>query len=128
MATTAKQARGTKRTCQNGECGSRFYDLNRDPIVCPVCGGVYEIAHSPLGAAAVVEEKVVRKPKKPEFAGTEANEIASPEAEEELAEIESDEEIASDGGDETFLEEEEDEGGDVSGIIGGPVAEGEEES
>ncbi|MGH6815363.1 MAG: FYDLN acid domain-containing protein, partial [Hyphomicrobiaceae bacterium] len=30
MATKAE--RGTKRTCQNAECGSRFYDLNRDPI------------------------------------------------------------------------------------------------
>ena len=39
MATTA--ARGTKRTCQSDECGSRFYDLNRDPIVCPICGSIY---------------------------------------------------------------------------------------
>ncbi|MCK5088929.1 MAG: FYDLN acid domain-containing protein, partial [Hyphomicrobiaceae bacterium] len=36
MAT--KQNRGTKRTCQNSECGSRFYDLNRTPIACPICG------------------------------------------------------------------------------------------
>ena len=27
---------GTKRTCQH--CGARFYDLSRDPIVCPKCG------------------------------------------------------------------------------------------
>ena len=27
---------GTKRTCQH--CGARFYDLGRDPIVCPKCG------------------------------------------------------------------------------------------
>ena len=26
---------GTKRTCQH--CGARFYDLGRDPIVCPKC-------------------------------------------------------------------------------------------
>jgi len=32
-----QSVRGTKRTCQNQECGSRFYDLMRDPIVCPVC-------------------------------------------------------------------------------------------
>jgi len=31
---------GTKRTCHN--CGSRFYDLNRNPIVCPVCETVFE--------------------------------------------------------------------------------------
>jgi len=26
---------GTKRICLN--CGARFYDMNRDPIVCPAC-------------------------------------------------------------------------------------------
>lgn len=129
MATAAKHARGTKRTCQNNECGSRFYDLNRDPITCPVCGGIYEIAHSPLGAATPVpEEKVPRKAKKPELAGAEATDLAAPEAEEALAEIEGEEAIAGEGDDETFLEEEEEDGGDVSGILGGPVAEGEEES
>jgi len=38
---TARAARGTKRTCTN--CGERFYDLDRDPIVCPAC----EFAHAP---------------------------------------------------------------------------------
>ena len=42
-----KAARGTKRTCQNGTCGSRFYDLGRSPIVCPICGSTYAIAHGP---------------------------------------------------------------------------------
>ena len=45
--------RGTKRTCQNGECGARFYDLNRSPVVCPICGAKYTIAHSTTAAAAV---------------------------------------------------------------------------
>lgn len=38
---TARAARGTKRTCTS--CGERFYDLDRDPIVCPAC----EFAHAP---------------------------------------------------------------------------------
>ena len=50
MAT--KQERGTKRTCQNGECGARFYDLNRSPITCPICGTKYVIASSPVAVAA----------------------------------------------------------------------------
>ena len=129
MATAAKQARGTKRTCQNHECGSRFYDLNRNPIVCPVCGGVYEIASSPLSASAVVEEKAARKQKKPEYASDEpASDLPAVEGEEALVEIEGEEPIADEAADETFLEEEEEVGGDVSGIIGGPVAEGEEET
>jgi len=130
MAT--KQARGMKRTCQSSECGARFYDLNRNPIVCPVCGSVYELASSPLILAAVAaEEKAARKARKAEFvpekvvdtpdAATEA------EVEEALPDIEDGgEEIAAEE-DETFLPVEEEEGGDVTNIIGGPVAEGEEE-
>ena len=45
--------RGTKRTCQNGECGARFYDLNRSPVLCPICGTKYTIAHSTTAAATV---------------------------------------------------------------------------
>ena len=33
--------RGTKRTCHNEECGARFYDLNRDPIACPICQSAF---------------------------------------------------------------------------------------
>lgn len=31
-----KAAWGTKRSCQS--CGARFYDLSKNPIVCPKCG------------------------------------------------------------------------------------------
>ena len=124
MAT--KQDRGTKRTCQNAECGSRFYDLNRHPIVCPICGSKYAIASSPTAIAAVAEEKVpVRKPKREEPVEAEAPTPAA-EGEEALADVEAEEAVGEEE-DETFLEEEEEEGGDVSNIIGGPVTEGEEE-
>ena len=33
---------GTKRHCSG--CGARFYDLNKDPIVCPKCHTVLELA------------------------------------------------------------------------------------
>jgi uncharacterized protein (TIGR02300 family) len=36
----SKQAWGTKRQCP--DCGARFYDLNKDPIICPKCQKVYE--------------------------------------------------------------------------------------
>jgi len=122
MAT--KQDRGTKRTCQNGECSARFYDLNRSPITCPICGSTYKIATSPTALAAVqaAEEQALRKVKKEEVVEKVA---AEGEPEEALADVEADEAVAEDE-DETFLEEEEEEGGDVSNIIGGPVAEGEE--
>ena len=37
----AKPELGTKRLC--GSCGAKFYDLSKDPIVCPKCGTVFEI-------------------------------------------------------------------------------------
>ena len=36
----AKTAWGMKRACQG--CGARFYDLQRNPIVCPKCATVYD--------------------------------------------------------------------------------------
>lgn len=38
MATKSKL--GTKRTCL--ECGKHFYDLNRNPVVCPNCKTEFE--------------------------------------------------------------------------------------
>lgn len=35
----AKQDWGTKRQCP--ECGTRFYDLDRTPIVCVKCGTAF---------------------------------------------------------------------------------------
>jgi uncharacterized protein (TIGR02300 family) len=125
-AMATKQARGTKRTCQSNECGARFYDLNRDPITCPICGSIYELASSPLAVAAV-EEKTSRRGRKSDFSEKSPAEVVDTEADEALPEIEDgDTEVAADE-DETFLEEEEEEGGDVSNIIGGPVDEGDEE-
>ncbi|MGL4395520.1 MAG: TIGR02300 family protein [Hyphomicrobium sp.] len=124
MAT--KTSRGTKRTCQS--CGDRFYDLERTPIVCPLCGAGYHIASSPAALAALqAEEKAAKKAgKKPIFAQeSEAAELPAAEGEEALADVETEETVAGDD-DETFLEEEEEEGGDVSNIIGG-VTEGDEE-
>lgn len=131
---STKAERGTKRTCQNPECGSRFYDLNRDPITCPVCNSVYAIAISAMaaaaGGAAAVEEKPQRKPvKKPAYAVETAKPEDAPEAEgdDALAATEGEEEPAAADEDETFLEEEEEDGSDMSGIIGGPVAETDEQ-
>ena len=114
-----KQARGTKRTCQNSDCGARFYDLDRNPIICPICASPYVIASSP---SALAEEKFPRKPKRVDYRIEAAPETALPDAEAALAEAETEDEAAAED-DEPVLEVEEEEGGDVSTIIGGPVAE-----
>ena len=54
---------GTKRTCQS--CASRFYDLQKSPIICPKCGSTYEIVtttrrgRKSAAKAAVVEEEII---------------------------------------------------------------------
>jgi uncharacterized protein (TIGR02300 family) len=36
----ARQEWGTKRLCPN--CGTRYYDMHHDPIVCPRCGAAFD--------------------------------------------------------------------------------------
>lgn len=38
----AKPELGTKRLC--GSCGAKFYDLNKDPILCPKCSTTFVVA------------------------------------------------------------------------------------
>ena len=118
-----KRVRGTKRTCQNSECGARFYDLDRAPIICPVCASPYVIPTAPTPLAAEP-----RKPKRVEYPIAEETppETAPPDAEAALAEAERDDQSAGEE-DEPVLEVEEEEGGDVSNIIGGPLDEDEKE-
>ena len=68
-------------------------------------------------------KKAAKKPMFPDEAEA-AAELPAVEGEEALADVEAEETVAAE--DETFLEEEEEEGGDVGAIIG-DVAEGEEE-
>ncbi len=129
---STKAERGTKRTCQNADCGSRFYDLNRDPVVCPVCETTYQIEASPklLAAAPAGTEKAAQRkpPRKPAYPVEEVKTEEAPDADAEvaLADIEGEEEPAVADEDETFLEAEEEDGSDMTNIIGGPVAEPDE--
>ena len=120
MSTATKAARGKKRTCQNSDCGSRFYDLSRDPAECPICGTIWVApAAVPLSAAAAAADKRGKPLVKPDFElAADAKSDDLPEGEEALADIEVAEEPGAVEADETFLEEEEDAGSDVSGIVG----------
>ncbi|MCB1512625.1 MAG: TIGR02300 family protein [Hyphomicrobiaceae bacterium] len=129
MAT--KEARGTKRTCQNPECEERFYDLNRDPIVCPICQSVYKIAHSE-GPVSEELERVKPQPAPSKTAGTpseagDGDEVEEDDALVSLEDAEADVDTGDDD-DDTFLEDDDDGEGNVNEILGGPVAgENEEE-
>jgi uncharacterized protein (TIGR02300 family) len=128
----SKPARGTKRVCPS--CGARFYDLNRTPIVCPVCQSVYQVTPPPTRRGERAQPVETRKVEEPEAEAPvlEGPEIISLEEAEEVASdvpAEEDEEIVDLGeeaaeipaGDDenAFLEEEEEGEADVSGIVGG---------
>lgn len=130
----AKPELGTKRVCQS--CGAKFYDLSKDPIVCPKCGAIYEVvmpvtrgrpaaaAVAATAGAAAVEEAEARTE------GAEVISLEDADAEATGAkgksaidpELEADDDVEVEGDDEeddTFLvTDDEEEGGDVSDIIG----------
>jgi uncharacterized protein (TIGR02300 family) len=128
----SKPARGSKRVCPS--CGARFYDLNRTPIVCPVCQSIYQVTPPPSRRWERAQPAEARKVEEQEADAPvlEGPEIVSlEEAKEGTSEvpIEEDEEIVGlgddgaefpAGDDENALLEEEEEGeADVSGIGGG---------
>ena len=135
MAT--KEARGTKRTCQNSECGSRFYDLNRDPVFCPICESEYRLApliveediEEDIEGAEVAAAAIPAAPVASAIDAGDGEEVSDDAARVRLeaadAEFDGD---TPDADDDTFLEEEDDEGGDVTGIIGAPVSDEDDES
>jgi uncharacterized protein (TIGR02300 family) len=111
---------GTKRVCPN--CGTKYYDLNRDPIVCPKCGTVFEVVATRTRAAAPVKAAVAR-PEEEEVAPEAAGLVTLEEADEEAAEsgqVKTEGEEAEEGEaeEDTFLEEEEEGEEDVGDIIG----------
>jgi uncharacterized protein (TIGR02300 family) len=128
----SKPARGTKRVCPS--CGARFYDLNRSPVVCPVCQSAYHVNPAPTRRSERAAPVEVRKPVETEVEAPvlesadiisleEAEESGSDvaiEDEEEIVDLSEDgAEIAAGDDDNTFLEEEEEGEADVSGIVGG---------
>ena len=128
----SKPARGTKRVCPS--CGARFYDLNRTPIVCPVCQSVYQVTPPPTRRgerAQPVETRKVEEPeaeapvlKGPEIIGLEEAEEGGSdvpaEEDEEIVDLgEEAAEIPAGDDENAFLEEEEEGEADVSDIVGG---------
>ena len=123
-----KAARGTKRVCQS--CGNKFYDLNRDPIRCPICQAVFQNQDTRPKAALAGnadddddDEVIAAKPGAVEIVSLDevaADENEVPDIEDsDLVDID-DEDADLDSEDETFIEVEDDDGDDeVTGIVGG---------
>ncbi len=88
---------GTKRICPN--CGTRYYDMRRDPIMCPKCGAPFDAEFlvktrkSRAVASAAVEEVAPLEEEleadlaaEPDEAGEAVTEIPAGEESEEKAE------------------------------------------
>jgi uncharacterized protein (TIGR02300 family) len=123
----AKPELGSKRQCQS--CGAKFYDLNKDPIVCPKCGTVFQAVAVRGRPEAVASRPVEEDEAEVETAGgpelVSLDEVEAEEAEKDIpidgVEIEDD--IAED---DTFLEEEEEGDDDVADLIDGDIEDDEE--
>ena len=88
--------RGTKRTCQNEECGERFYDLNSDPINCPICQTEYLTI--PLTSEMQYRPVIEKQKVKPELK-TESNDVETnvePEDTDSVLELDDDDNDATD--------------------------------
>ena len=136
----AKPELGTKRLC--GSCGAKFYDLSKDPIVCPKCETVFEIvvpvtrgraaeaaAAAAAGAAAAAAAAAPRRPRRPKSrcrrprtpnsfrSRTPRPRPPGKKADGEAAEGEDDIEV-EETEDAAFIEEQEEGDDDVTDIIG----------
>ena len=124
---TSKAARGTKRTCQG--CGAKFYDLNNEPIVCPMCEAEFKLAKPAEDKAAKAKAKEAEEAAAAEKAAAEKKAKAKEEAgeidpdvaavdDEDLADIDDDDSEDSDDSTDAFLPDEDEGDDDVSEIIG----------
>ena len=121
----AKPELGAKRQCQ--ACGAKFFDLNREPIVCPKCGTVF---HGAARARAPVkedeEDAELVTPQGVDVVSleeVEAGEEKVPETAVDDIEVEDE---GAEAEDDAFLEEEEEDEDDVSNLIDGDIAPDEE--
>lgn len=124
----AKPELGTKRECPS--CGAKFYDLNKNPLICPKCEHEFvpEVAKASKKAKPAAE-KPKKEPEKPapseddDDDDTSAGDISLEELEDDFDDDSDDDDDIDldddDSDDDAFLEDDEDEDDDVSGIVRG---------
>nr|WP_281432998.1 TIGR02300 family protein [Microvirga terrestris] len=127
----AKPELGLKRQCMS--CGAKFYDLNKDPAVCPKCGTVFQATAMTTRVAAPVAARAAAvaddDETELEAAGPEMVSLDEVEADENEKDIPVDDdiEVADDvADDDTFLEDEEEGDDDVSDLIDSDLEDDEE--
>ncbi len=116
-----KAKRGTKRLC--GGCSAKFYDLGRDPIICPLCETVFEVKKVEPKPKKAEVKPVKPEPEKKVVA--EGDEIL--DGEDDLIDIDDSDEVPSTEDDDTFLEVEDEPETAVTSIIPTPGGTKDEE-
>ncbi len=124
----AKPELGAKRQCQ--ACGAKFFDLNKDPIVCPKCGTVFQGAAAPMRVRPATkedeEDTEMVAPAGVDIVSLDEVEAGEEKAAEPVVEDIDVEDDAAEAEDDSFLEEEEEDDDDVSNLIDGDIAPDEE--
>ena len=117
---------GSKRLCLT--CSTKFFDMARSPIICPKCSAVFVVI-APLASRssrAPVAAKDDIEDDKPDAETVSLEEADAEETGESIPDVD-DVEVADDAvSDDTFLEEEEEDAGDVSALIDSDIEPDEE--
>ncbi|MEX0838462.1 MAG: TIGR02300 family protein [Parvibaculum sp.] len=121
----SKPELGTKRDCPS--CGAKFYDLNKNPVVCPKCKHEYVPDTGAKAKRAKPAEKPKEKPLKRvvvadgdtvSLDAMRDDELAADVDDEDIdVDVDVDVEVEDDDTDDAFLPDDEDE--DVTGIVRG---------
>ena len=103
---------GTKRVCE--ACGDKFYDLNKNPVVCPLCGHSFDPSAASAPVTPVAEAAPVQDPpeKDEDETSKDENEISlddiveedGDDGEDELAEFDDGAVLVDDEDDDDLLE------------------------
>ncbi len=126
LIAVAKPELGTKRQCQN--CGAKFFDLSKDPIICPKCGTIFQGAGARARPAAKPDEEdtELAAPAGVDIVSLDEVEAGEEKAAEPVADDIDVEEADDDAPDDPFLEQEEEDDDDVTNLIDGDIAPDEE--
>ena len=138
-STVVKAELGTKRTCPS--CAARFYDLMKNPIVCPKCNANFVAASVLPSKGEMPAMAPAPKPRVVEVADdveeadvelisledAEAPDVADDDETAGIEDVDLGEEAGDAAEDDTFLVEEEEVGDNMSGLLDTGGKEDEEE-
>ncbi len=113
----AKPEWGMKRIC--GGCGAPFYDMMRDPIVCPKCGVTFDPEQMvrlkrSRNAAPDAKAKAAAAETKPKSAEDDLEDVA----------IDDDDDLDGDDDDSVLVDDDDDDDDDLDEIVEGVGKEG----